>query len=120
VRAEQGSRPRLSAPQDCVRTPAQGRGDLPFGWYRRNVDFRASVLSGVTTLDAQTDAERSARRRAQAPLTWNEVLGRCAGGTTLTKPSAEPGPEPAAQAPAVLPYQWLRPEGPSAMSQDER
>jgi hypothetical protein len=52
---------------------AQRRGELPFGWYRRNPDFRAGVLSGAVTLGAATDAEH---RRAQAPLTWDEVLGR--------------------------------------------
>jgi hypothetical protein len=99
---------------------AQRRGELPFGWYRRNADFGGSVLSGITTLDAQTGAERSTHRRAQAPRNRDETLGRRAGGTTQTSPSAEPGPAPAAQAPAALPYQWLRPDAPSAQSQEER
>ena len=77
---------------------------LPFGWYRRNPEFRASVLNGGVTPGAQTDAER---RRARAPVTWDEVLGERAGGTTKASHSAEPDTAPAAQAPAApaaLPY----------------
>jgi hypothetical protein len=54
---------------------AQRRGHVPFAWYRSNPDFGSQVL-GAVGLDTQTDAERRARRRAQAPMTWDEVLAR--------------------------------------------
>jgi predicted phage terminase large subunit-like protein len=63
---------------------------LPFGWYRSSATFRAEVLG--TPAPRPTGADRP------------------------TEPATEPG----AQAPTGLPYQWLRPGGPSAMTPEER
>jgi hypothetical protein len=62
----------------CVMLSVQeaqtrARVDLPFGWYRRDPSFRANVLGGTEGAAAQEEAER---RRVQAPITWDEVLGR--------------------------------------------
>jgi hypothetical protein len=65
---------------------------LPYGWLRRDADFRSRVLSEPASQPAQTTH------------------------------SVEPGAASAAQAPAALPCQWLRPQGQglSAMTEDER
>jgi hypothetical protein len=63
---------------------------LPYSWLRNDPDFRADVLGEPPPRPIQA--------------------GRL----------AEPGTAPAAQVPAALPYQWLRPDGQSALSEDER
>jgi hypothetical protein len=98
-----GAPERAGAHDDCVTALAlavqeaqtRRRVDLPFGWYRRDPDFRASVLGDVAA---------SARRAAV-------VHDQTAAPGNASRPAA---------AYAAVQVEQAQPPAPSAMTRDER